>query len=321
MAGLEEFYRDNPMPRRENGKLVQSMPSGPRTSPNGLTQEEANAFYSAVGLPQQPSPMMAQSGGPLTTRSVKSVPIDPRTGMPASQVARAPSPRTNVGLGASLADLFAFQQAGDPRQPAGSVVIGKDQSRLSYNDLPQNPFAQNPALAAVDMAAGVPLPRQRPERFADVPLPQSRPVGAMAGAGLNVPLPRARPAIGGEPETGLFGSTMSPGMANILATDPAYEAQRTGRLNASSGGSAPTSVAQMFEPAGQRKTSTNGYVYESDGSGGYKNVGSTRPAGTTPAQDYAQRSAKAHKTNTVMDTWGSSGGGFDGSGGGGSLVG
>lgn len=48
----------------------------------------------------------------------------------------------------------------------------------------------------------------------------------------NVPLPRPRPNInnGNPGSTGLFGQQMSPGMADIIATDPKYASQRSGRV-------------------------------------------------------------------------------------------
>ena len=42
----------------------------------------------------------------------------------------------------------------------------------------------------------------------------------------------------------------------------------------------------MTEAAGTRRLGTNGYVYAANGMGGYDQVGTSRPVGMTPAQQY-----------------------------------
>lgn len=148
--------------------------------------------------------------GPLKSRAVNTVPIDPMTGNPitakapgftadtmAATRAEQSGSRPAVTVGTQPAGTVAMPPGARPESvnrafaqmgvtppgnvwdPFGTNVAGKDQSRLPSNDGGESGFmsaffpgAGTPATAAIDQAAGggIPLPRPRPLPPASLPL-------------------------------------------------------------------------------------------------------------------------------------------------------
>lgn len=115
-----------------------------------------------------------------------------------------------------------------------------------------------------------------PVRTANVPVnePRIAPVPQQRPAGIVAPVPRTRPAgIVAPPQP-----VQRPATVASAYTRPASSPTRQS--------SAASAIAEMFEPAGTVRAGTNGYAYAADGNGGYKQVGTFRPEGMTPAQQY-----------------------------------
>lgn len=169
----------------------------------------------------------------LTTRQVQTVAVDPFTGAPigagqsgnAPQVTAAMSARGGLGVGMRGTNTANFTAPSPVHQPDGSLVADKRQDRLGENEY--------------SFAFG----------------PEPEPNAAVAAIdGVTIPLPRPRPRTGfvGDPgSTGAFGQRMSPGMAQIIATQPQYASQRAGRLVASNPQVAQALAAQQSAPAPQ----------------------------------------------------------------------
>ena len=214
----------------------------------------------------------------LSIRSVRTVAIDPRTGLPAGQ---APQQRSAAERGAPN-----YRSPAPVYQPSGSMIADKSQDRLTPNVFGYGTNGASGGNAATSAIASM---------FRDVPMPRNRPnIGQLATAGQ-------------APETGMFGHTMSPGMEAALANDPSFNSPagatipKAPPLNITVPGNGPSGVADMYAPtpapAPKRVASTNGYVYEVSPGSKPVRVGSTRSAGTTPSQQYDQAAAKARASS------------------------
>jgi hypothetical protein len=180
MADVQDIYRGIISP---NGGLYQPGPE--------------------VVFPQsQPADVVRVTPEGLNVRSVQTVAVDPFTG---ALIQSTPKGNTAVraALGREQSDAFRESKgsgpvvASAPGQPSGSIVVGKDNSRLGNNEykFAFGPEPQpNEAVAAID-GITVPLPRKRPN--------------IEANPGTNIPIRT--------PDGGMFGVQMSPGMARNLA--------------------------------------------------------------------------------------------------------
>lgn len=181
----------------KNGRL----PDGPQPAPG--KKGDVTAYYNA-GF-----------SGPADEKTYRARPSDPSQSRyvaePRFASASSPSPQeigqelasrgsaagiqrgtgpANRGPGARPSSAKPVNVAG---MPSGSVMNGKDQSQLAYGQ-PLTLAGSNPAVAAIDTATSVPMPRKRPN------------IEAMPGT-------RIEPAGA----TGMFGIPMSPGMNRSLA--------------------------------------------------------------------------------------------------------
>lgn len=114
-------------------------------APSAQTQMTPEEIYQGIyGEPLTPS-------GGLTSRPVKTVAIDPMTGMPPRpQVAAAPLPTAQPGMYGRGQPMPL-----PPNQPSGSIALGKDQSRLTQNAFgygTNGAAGGNAATAAIDGA-------------------------------------------------------------------------------------------------------------------------------------------------------------------------
>ncbi|AKR54318.1 conserved phage mega protein [Devosia sp. H5989] len=112
--------------------------------------------------------------------------------------------------------------------------------------------------------ADVPLPRKVPQR------PMATPVKKTVAVTRPAPVP-ASPALGYAPSSG-------------------------GKQS-----SAATAIAKMFEPAGTLRAGRNGYAYAADGNGGYKQVGTFRPAGMSAQQQASALAAAAYRPTNAWE--------------------
>jgi hypothetical protein len=207
-SNLADFYTGNMAPplRLPDGSYV--------PAPSAQQQMTPAQIYEGMYGPS--------GGGGLTSRSVKTVPIDLATGMPISPQ-RAIQAQGNgqgiAGIDARVAQALSAS-AVQPNQPAGSINLAKIQDRL-----PENPYS---------FAYGT----QQPKPVDTTTAVQV--ANALAGKGkANYgnytasmrQTPYLQPRVyEASTDGGLFGAKMSPGMAQILNSSPQYASQRANRL-------------------------------------------------------------------------------------------
>lgn len=236
------------------------MGTGPVATPgmDGMSPQYVSDFYNAVGTPDPPHP--------VTKRVVQSVRINPFTGQPYGAAPAQSAPST-------VAEALQPPVA----EPDGFTVHDKDQSRMEVTD-PRLFFAGEPAAApqtpAVEAAA----------RLASVPLPRPRPDGIMVPRG-------ADPGMGG-----LTGNMRMSPMIPAQVPPPGMAPTQWAGENITVRGGNRQPVMRAPVPA-TRRAASNGYIYEGDGRGGYVRVGTNRPAGVTPQQDYDRRAAAARASS------------------------
>lgn len=238
-------------------------------NPTPTTVEE---MYRGI-LPAPSQPAAPASG--LQTRQVNTVPINPATGMP--YASQTKSPLSAPGMGATLAELFAIRDPGYD-STRETIVAGSKRDGVgfeagnaygpSYRLLPETP--DTPALRAASTLAGS--------------------FGSGRGVGGSISVPGGITAstggiladAGNDPWEGLRRPSEQPRRLSLDASAP----DGVSATYSPMGGS---SLAEMFAPSGQRANGTNGYIYEADGQGGWKNVGSANPTtapGAAPFVNY-----------------------------------
>jgi hypothetical protein len=210
-SNLADFYTGNMAPplRLPDGSYV--------PAPSAQQQMTPAQIYEGMYGPS------GDSG--LTSRSVKTVPIDLATGMPISPQ-RAIQAQGNgqgiAGIDARVARALSAS-AVQPNQPSGSINLAKIQDRL-----PENPYSfaygtqQQPKPAMADIRTAV----QVAEALAGKPRPT---YGSYTATPRPAPLLQQR-VYEANADGGLYGAKMSPGMAQILNTSPQYASQRANRL-------------------------------------------------------------------------------------------
>lgn len=190
-------------------------------------------------------------------------------------------------------DDIAMTFGGTP-QAAGSVNDKKGNERLKPNDTWTVSDAELAAIHGVTPPATI--------RVAEVQDP--------------VALPRRRPAT--EPNNQVAVTQPPRRQAPAVTPASAYAAP-TSQQPASSAASA---ISRTFTPAPERRTASNGYVYEIGANGGAQRVGTTRSAGMTAQQQYdwanalaaerarasAPMASSLHDRITSGNLWGGSGG-------------
>jgi hypothetical protein len=214
----------------------------------------------------------------LASRTVRVVPVNP-DGTPYATTASA-TMRGGPGIG------YGVQGVATYAQPRAKV------------NLPNEVYGPDPVPKYQDRM--VPSPAALPSPWDDIaPIRAGLSVGGSGRSGLGarrdlstaLSLARAAESMGADPgDTGMFGIPMSSGMAEILATDPKYAAQRTTKFRA------PQQQAQQPKAALQRGRSLLDMLF--GGAGGNTGQG----GGISLANAFTSGGGGASPTSTYTTT-------------------